>query len=101
VDKPIDRVISRAGRETAAKCEGNNFGRELDDHNFFNPHSFSIVEALPKATTFNSSDFIDHVIIPLYQRRLAASVDIARRKLRLRFDKSPCHAAALIGQEIQ
>jgi hypothetical protein len=68
---------------------------------FFNPHSFAIIDALPKRVPFNAAYFIEHVVIPLHQRHLTASADIARRKLRLHFDNSPCHTAVIVAQEMQ
>jgi hypothetical protein len=68
---------------------------------FFNPHSFAIVDAVAKGVAFNAWYFIDHVIIPLHQRYLKASTDLARRKLRRHFDNSRCHTAAVVTQEMQ
>jgi hypothetical protein len=68
---------------------------------FFNPNSLAIVDALPEGVMFNAAHFIDHVIRPLYQRHLAASADIARCRLRLHFDNSRCHTAAIVTHEMQ
>jgi hypothetical protein len=68
---------------------------------FFNLNSFAIVDALPKGVSFNAVYFVEHIITPLLQRHLAASADIALRKLRVHFDNSPCHTAAIVAQEMQ
>jgi hypothetical protein len=64
---------------------------------FFNPHSFPIVEIFPETPSFNAAYFIDCVVTPLAQFHARAARDNSRRKLRLHFDNSPCHASQVVS----
>jgi hypothetical protein len=64
---------------------------------FFNPNSFAIVDALPKGIPLGAVYFVEHVITPLHQRHLTVSANIARRKLRVHFDNSPCHTVGIVA----
>jgi hypothetical protein len=68
---------------------------------FFNPHSFPIAETLPEKASFNAAYFIDCVVTPLAQLHASAAGDNARRKLRLRFDNSPCHMSHAVSDAMR
>jgi histone-lysine N-methyltransferase SETMAR len=67
---------------------------------FFNPRRFAVVDLLPQGATFDADYFVAQVIRPLHALHSTASGDIARRKLCLHFDNSPCHTAHVVVDEM-
>jgi hypothetical protein len=69
----------------------------------FNLNSFAIVDLLPENESFTSAYFRVHILYPLVQLQLYASVggDNSRRKLRLHFDNSACHTSHAVVDEME